>query len=132
MMLTFGKSENLAAAYGMAVTGSMTITGLMMILVFPHIRKMKWKLPFTVMVTCIAFTYFLATLSKIPHGAYWSLILAAVPFVTILIWRKGQQRLYDALRPLELETFLVSYEQIYRLGRNIAGTALQRCTKDIR
>ncbi|MHB9096695.1 MAG: KUP/HAK/KT family potassium transporter, partial [Syntrophales bacterium] len=127
MMLTFQKSENLAAAYGMAVTGSMTITSLMMILVFPHIRKMKWKLPFAVMVCCIAFTYFIATLSKIPHGAYWSLILAAVPFTTILIWTKGQKRLYDALRPLELETFLISYEQIYRLGRNIAGTALFFC-----
>ena len=124
MMLIFQRSENLAAAYGMAVTGSMTITGLMMILVFPHIRRMKWKLPFAVMVSCIAFAYFIATLSKIPHGAYWSLILAAVPFTTILIWTKGQRRLYDALRPLELQTFLISYEQIYRLGRNIAGTAL--------
>ena len=34
MILLFQKSENLAAAYGMAVTGSMTITGLMMILIF--------------------------------------------------------------------------------------------------
>ena len=69
----------------------------------------------------------LTTLSKIPHGAYWSLILAAFPFATILIWTKGQQRLYDALRPLELKTFLVSYEQIYRSGRTIAGTALFFC-----
>jgi KUP system potassium uptake protein len=127
MMLTFQKSENLAAAYGMAVTGSMTITSLMMILVFPNIRKMKWKLPFAVMVSCIALTYFIATMSKIPHGAYWSLILAAVPFITILIWTKGQERLYDALRPLEIKTFLISYEQIYRLGRTIAGTALFFC-----
>ena len=118
MMLTFQKSENLAAAYGMAVTGSMTITSLMMILVFSHIRKVKWKLPIAVMVSCIAFAYFIATLSKIPHGAYWSLILAAIPFTAILIWTKGQQRLYDALRPLELKTFLISYEQIYRNGKN--------------
>jgi len=127
MMLAFQKSENLAAAYGMAVTGSMTITSLMMILVFSHIRKMKWKVPIAVTVSCIALTYFIATLSKIPHGAYWSLILAALPFIAILIWMKGQERLYDALRPLDLETFLISYEQIYRLGRNIAGTALFFC-----
>ena len=127
MMLTFEKSENLAAAYGMAVTGSMTITSLMMILVFSHIRKVRWKLPIAVVVSCIAFAYFIATLSKIPHGAYWSLILAAIPFASILIWTKGQQRLYDALRPLELKTFLVGYEQIYRKGRTIAGTALLFC-----
>jgi KUP system potassium uptake protein len=127
MMLAFEKSENLAAAYGMAVTGSMTITGLMMILVFSRIRKVRWKLPIAIAVSGIAFAYFIATLSKIPHGAYWSLILAAVPFTAMVIWTKGQQRLYDALRPLELSTFLLSYGQIYRNGRTIAGTALFFC-----
>ena len=127
MMLAFRQSENLAAAYGMAVTGSMTITSLMMVLVFSHIRKMKWKRPIAAMVSCIAFTYFIATLSKLPHGAYWSLILAAIPLTAMLIWTKGQQRLYYALRPLEFKTFLISYEQIYRMGRTIPGTALFFC-----
>jgi KUP system potassium uptake protein len=127
MILIFQKSENLAAAYGMAVTGSMTITGLMMILVFSQIKKMKWKLPIAIIVTSIAFMYFVATLSKLPHGAYWSLILAAIPLTMILVWTKGQKRLFKSLRPLDLETFLISYEQIYAKGRNIAGTALYFC-----
>jgi KUP system potassium uptake protein len=127
MMLAFRQSENLAAAYGMAVTGSMTITSLMMVLVFSHIRKVRWKLPIAVGVSCIAGTYFIATLSKIPHGAYWSLILAAIPLIAMLIWTKGQQRLFHVLRPLEMKTFLISYEQIYRMGRTIPGTALFFC-----
>lgn len=127
MILIFQKSENLAAAYGMAVTGSMTITGLMMTMVFSQIKKWKWKLPIAILVSGIAFTYFLSTLSKLPHGAYWSLILAAVPLTLILIWTRGQKRLYNSLRPLDLETFLISYEQIYAKGRNIAGTALYFC-----
>jgi KUP system potassium uptake protein len=127
MILIFQKSENLAAAYGMAVTGSMTITGLMMIMVFSQIKKMKWKLPFAVIVSGIALTFFIATLSKLPHGAYWSLILAAIPLSLILIWTRGQKRLFASLRPLDLETFLISYEQIYAKGRNIAGTALYFC-----
>lgn len=127
MMFIFQKSENLAAAYGMAVTGSMTITGLMMILVFAHIKKMKWKLPVAIVVSGIAFAYFLSTLSKIPDGAYWSFILASIPFIVILVWTKGQIRLYNSLRPLEMKTFLVSYGQIYAKGRNIAGTALFFC-----
>jgi KUP system potassium uptake protein len=127
MMLIFQKSGNLAAAYGMAVTGSMTITGLMMILVFSQIKKLRWKFPAAVIVTGIAFTYFLATMSKLPHGAYWSLILASIPFASILIWTKGQARLYDAMRPLDFSTFLISYEQIYAKARNIAGTALFFC-----
>ena len=127
MILLFQKSENLAAAYGMAVTGSMTITGLMMILIFSQIKKMKWKLPAAVFITGIAFAYFLSTLSKLPHGAYWSLILAAVPLTTILIWTKGQKRLFKALRPLDWETFFISYQQIYAKGRNILGAALFFC-----
>jgi KUP system potassium uptake protein len=127
MMLIFQKSGNLAAAYGMAVTGSMTITGLMMILVFSQIKKLRWKFPIAMIVTGIAFTYFVATMSKLPHGAYWSLILASIPFVAILIWTKGQARLYDAMRPLDFSTFLISYEQIYAKARNIAGTALFFC-----
>jgi KUP system potassium uptake protein len=127
MILIFQKSENLAAAYGMAVTGSMTITGLMMILIFSQIKKMKWKLPVAVIVTGTAFTYFISTLSKLPHGAYWSLILAAVPLTLMLIWTRGQKRLYKSLRPLDWETFVISYEQIYAKGRNITGTALYFC-----
>jgi len=127
MILIFQKSENLAAAYGMAVTGSMTITGLMMVMVLGQLKTERWKLPFAVIVSCIAFIYFLSTLSKLPHGAYWSLILAAIPLTIILIWTKGQKRMFSALRPLDFETFLISYEQIYAKQRNIAGTALYFC-----
>lgn len=127
MMLIFQKSENLAAAYGMAVTGSMTITSLMLILVFAHLKKMKWKLPVAVVVCGIAFAYFISTLSKLPDGAYWSFLLASVPFIVILVWTQGQKRLYRSLRPLELKTFLVGYGQVYSKGRNIAGTALFFC-----
>jgi KUP system potassium uptake protein len=66
----------------------------------------------------------MACLNKIPHGGYWSIILASIPFVTILIWTWGQRALYRALKPLDLETFLLSYEQIYANEKNISGTAL--------
>jgi KUP system potassium uptake protein len=122
IMIIFRKSANLAAAYGMAVTGSMTITSIMMIMVFSRTRK-KWKVPIAMAVCCVDLLYFISTFSKIPHGAYWSLILASFPFVTILLWRNGQRNLYRALKPLDIDTFLVSYEQIYAKGR-IAGTGL--------
>jgi KUP system potassium uptake protein len=123
IMLNFRRSANLAAAYGMAVTGSMTITGIMMILVFSHTTK-KWKVPIVATVTIIDILYLISTFSKIPHGAYWSIILASIPFVVIIIWTRGQRALYSALKPLDLETFLLSYEQIYAKGKNIPGTGL--------
>lgn len=122
IMLIFKKSENLAAAYGLAVTGTMTITGIMMIMIFSRTMK-KWKVPIALFVTVIDFAFLIATLHKLPHGAYWALILAALPFAAILIWTNGQRALYKALRPLDMETYLMSYEQIYKKG-HIAGTGL--------
>ena len=123
IMLIFRKSENLAAAYGLAVTGTMTITGIMMTMIFSHTTK-KWKVPFALLVTLVDLVFLLSNLNKLPHGGYWSLILAAVPLATIFIWTRGQRALYYALRPLDMETFMLSYRQIYGKGKNIPGTAL--------
>ncbi|RII27028.1 MAG: potassium transporter Kup [Geobacter sp.] len=123
IMVVFQRSENLAAAYGLAVTGSMVITGIMMIMIFSR-TTVRWKALVAALVTAVDLLFFSACLSKLPHGGYWSIILALFPFVTILVWTKGQRALYQALRPLDLETFLVSYEQIYAKGHNIPGTGL--------
>ena len=123
IMLIFRKSENLAAAYGLAVTGTMTITGIMMVMIFSRTKK-KWKVPLAVFITIVDFVFLFSNLYKLPHGGYWSLILASVPLVTILVWTRGQRALYQALRPLDLDTFALAYEQIYAKGRNIPGTGL--------
>lgn len=122
MMLVFQKSSNLAAAYGMAVTGSMTITALVMTLVF--YRKAKWKVPIVAMVAIVDLFYLVSTFYKFPHGAYWSLVIAAFPLALILIWTQGQKRLGRLIRPLALDVFRTGYEQVYRKGKNIPGTGL--------
>jgi KUP system potassium uptake protein len=123
IMLIFQRSENLAAAYGLAVTGTMTITGIMMTMIYGRTRK-KWKVPFAVAITLVDIVFFVACMNKIPHGGYWSIILASLPFATILLWTRGQRALYRALRPLDIDTFLMSYEQIYAKDKNIPGTGL--------
>src|SRR6266702_1426295 len=123
IMLIFQKSENLAAAYGLAVTGTMTITGIMMAMIYAHTIK-KWKVPIAIFVTLVDLVFLISNLNKLPLGGYWSIILASVPFVTIIVWTRGQRALYRALKPLDMETFLISYEQIYGKGRQIPGTGL--------
>ncbi|MBT0651746.1 KUP/HAK/KT family potassium transporter [Geomobilimonas luticola] len=122
VMFLFRKSGNLAAAYGMAVTGSMTITAIMMMIVFANTTK-KWKVPIVAVIFLIDLLYLLSTFSKIPHGAYWSIILASIPLGTILIWTRGQKSLYRALKPLDLDTFMLSYQQIRAKGY-IPGTGI--------
>jgi KUP system potassium uptake protein len=86
--------------------------------------KKKWKVPIAILVTVADLVFLIANLNKFPHGGYWSIILASIPFVTILVWTKGQRALYRALRPLDFETFEMAYSQIYAKERNIPGTGL--------
>jgi KUP system potassium uptake protein len=94
----------------------------MMIMVFFHTTR--WKVPIAAAVCLIDFVYLTSTLTKLPHGAYWSLIIASIPFTVMLIYTKGQKKLFREMRPLELETFLLSYRQVYATGKTIPGTAL--------
>lgn len=123
IMLVFQKSENLAAAYGLAVTGAMSIDGLFMVAIF-SLGSQRWKMPIAIAVTCVDFLFLFSCLHKLPHGGYWSLVLASIPLGTMIIWTKGQRALYRALQPLDMETFLISYEQIYARDKNIPGIGL--------
>jgi KUP system potassium uptake protein len=123
IMMVFKSSEHLAAAYGLAVTGTMTITGVMMTMIYARTTR-KWKVPIAILVTLVDLAFLIANLNKFSHGGYWSLVLAAIPFITILVWTKGQRALYLALRPLDFDTFELAYNQIYAKGKNIPGTGL--------
>lgn len=123
IMYVFKESHNLAIAYGIAVNGTMTITALMMTWIF-YSRKEYFKssIAFALIFTDIAFLF--ANMFKIPNGGYWSIIIALLPLTTIVIYTQGQKRLYKALKPLRLDTFLVSFNQIYKALPRIRGTAL--------
>ncbi len=123
IMLIFKKSEKLAAAYGLAVTGTMCITAIMMILIY-HIRKEKLSYITATFILFINIAFLIANFSKFSHGGYWSILIASIPFTIILIWQKGNKRMYKQLRPIDFETFIISYEQIYKKRRTIEGTCL--------
>ncbi|MCF8054951.1 MAG: KUP/HAK/KT family potassium transporter [Deltaproteobacteria bacterium] len=124
VIINFKNSSNLAHAYGLAVVSSMSITCLMMILVFYFTKASRWKILLAVALLAIDLTFLSAATHKIPQGAYWALIIAAVPLTTMLVWVRGQKMLFRSLRPLDLETFLVGYEQVYTDQAKIKGTAL--------
>ncbi len=123
IMLIFKKSEKLAAAYGLAVTGTMCITAIMMIMIY-RIRREKPRWITASVILLVNFAFLFANFSKFSHGGYWSIIIASIPFLVIIIWQRGNRRMYEQLRPTDLETFLISYEQIYKKGRTIPGTCL--------
>ncbi|MCX6693646.1 MAG: KUP/HAK/KT family potassium transporter [Methanomicrobiales archaeon] len=123
VLLTFGYSERLAGAYGLAVSGTMLITGIMMSVIFA-LRGQLFRCVAACGVTIVDAVFLSATLTKIPSGALWAILFAAVPFSIIMIYINGQKRLYRSLNPMPLEEFLRRYEAAYSSIRKIRGTAL--------
>ena len=123
VMYEFRESSKLAAAYGLAVTGTMTLTGIMMTWIF-YLRGNKHLAFISLLVALVDITYLLSNSYKIPHGGYWSIIIGIIPFSVILLYTKGQKILYKNLRAVPLEEFLKRYTLTYRTKNTIKGTAL--------
>jgi len=123
IMLEFRESSRLAAAYGLAVTGTMTITGVLMTAIF-YIKKKKILAFASLLITFVDIAYLGANFYKIPSGGYWSLILASIPFATIILYTKGQKRLYRMMNFMPLDEFLHKFKRVYASTEKIKGTAL--------
>jgi len=123
IMFEFKESSSLAAAYGIAVTGTMFITGIMMAFIF-YLKKKTLLSIISIFVASIDLIYFTSNIFKIPHGGYWSLILALIPFALIMLYTKGQKRLYRNMNFMPLEEFLHKFTRVYETTERIKGTAL--------
>lgn len=123
VILMFKESANLASAYGFAVTGTFTITGIMISTIF-LLRKKYFHFLIAIGLTLIDFAFLLATFSKIHTGAYWSIIIATIPLSLIILYIKGQEAMYKAINLMDKETFLNKYNKTYASVNKIEGKAL--------
>ncbi len=123
IILIFKASHNLAAAYGFAVTATMAVSTVFMLWIYTK-QKKKLKVVIASLVIIVNIAFLISVFTKIPHGGYWSIIIAAVPFAIIFIWTKGNRAIYRSFRSLPIDTYLVSYQQIYDSGKVLPGTAL--------
>ncbi|WP_332449500.1 KUP/HAK/KT family potassium transporter [Methanoculleus sp.] len=123
VMFLFQSSARLAAAYGLAVTGTMTITGILLTAILFH-RRLIIPGFIGIGVTLVDIAFLVAATSKIPAGAYVVLLIASVPLAVILIYRAGQNRVARSFRPMDLSAFLAMYRDLYREASKIRGTAL--------
>ncbi len=91
LALAFKKSDNLSAAYGMAVSTTMLLTTL---LLFNAMREVwRWPLPVAGLVALfflvVDLGFFGSNLLKIPDGGWVPLVLAAIIFTVMRIWHRG-------------------------------------------
>jgi KUP system potassium uptake protein len=123
IMIEFRESHRLAVAYGLAVTGTMTLTGIMMTWIFYLKGKIGISM-ISLFVTFVDLAFLLSNLYKIPHGGYWSIIIGAIPFFIIVLYTNGQKKLYRVLKPVPIGEFLERYNLAYKSMNKVKGTSL--------
>lgn len=112
LVLSFKSSGNLAAAYGIAVTGDMVITTLLAGIVFHHLwgwSKVRTGALVLLFLT-IDLSFFSANVLKIPDGGWVPLVLAIIIFTLMLTWKTGRSHLYTRLKneAMALEPFVAA------------------------
>ncbi|TCZ54272.1 potassium transporter Kup [Roseicella aquatilis] len=115
LVLSFHTSDNLAAAYGIAVTGTFVCTSSLAILVFR--RKFGWP-AFAVAAVFVPLllidsAFFFSNVLKIPEGGYVPLVLGAGLFILMHTWKRGRELLFSRFRQdsLPLKSFLARLPQ---------------------
>jgi KUP system potassium uptake protein len=128
LVIGFGSSTKLASAYGIAVTGTITVDTILFLVVA---RKL-WHKPSWAVLSggAIFFTVDLAFLTanftKVEHGGWFPLSVGIVVFAILSTWRRGSARVSAARLKEEgpLETFI---EELHRMDPPVArveGTAV--------
>ena len=100
LLFTFQTSSSLAAAYGIAVTGSMFVDSL---LAWFIVRKLwKWSAPLSLLIisplVALDLVFMTSNLLKIPPGAWMPIALGAVLLLIMWTWVRGSQILSDKTR----------------------------------
>jgi KUP system potassium uptake protein len=112
LVLAFRTSDNLTAAYGIAVTGAMFIDTCLLAVVLTALWKWsKWvSIPLLALFALVEAGYFSANLLKVPSGGWVPLLIGFIAFTFLTTWAKGRQLLARQLKRGEIppELFIKS------------------------
>lgn len=126
VVLTFKTSSSLAAAYGIAVTGTMLITTAL----FFVVARVNWRWPLplalgiTLLFGVIDTAFFAANIHKVADGGWLPLVMGMIIFTLMSTWKQGRDILFKRLREqaLPLDDFIHNLEA-YPPAR-VEGTAV--------
>jgi KUP system potassium uptake protein len=125
LVVGFRESGRLASAYGIAVTGTMLITSVMLGVMMLYVWR--WNRVLAVAITGLFLlvdgAYFASNITKIPDGGWFPLLVAAVSFTVLTTWAKGRQLMRDRLQSsaLPLEVFIKS---VTKSVHRVRGTSV--------
>ena len=125
LVLGFRNSSNLAAAYGIAVTGAMFIDGcLLAVVLFSLWKWPPWAaVPLLALFYVVDMAYLGANLVKVPDGGWFPLLIGIIAFTFLTTWAKGRKLLAAQMRETEIpaEVFIGSAVQS---ATRVRGTAV--------
>ena len=126
IVLGFKSSAALGAAYGIAVTGTMSITTLL----FAVVARTRWNWPLwqvvslTVFFFVVDFAFLGANVIKIAAGGWVPLALAAALLLLMTTWKRGRLALQELLQRAGLPLDLMLDELGRRPAPRVPGTAV--------
>jgi KUP system potassium uptake protein len=125
LVFGFGESSNLAAAYGIAVTGTMFISTCM---VGVLIRRV-WQWPiwavalFELTFLTIDGLYFASNLTKVPDGGWFPLLVAVIVFVLLTTWSQGRKLMLERMREAAMP-IRIFIDSAANSATRVSGTAV--------
>jgi len=126
LVLGFGSSSNLAAAYGVAVTGTMIVTTVLAYFVVRRIWG--WGAISATLVIgvflLVDLSFFAANAVKVLEGGWFPLVVGVIVYILLSTWKRGREVLFERLRPgaIALEPFIHSITEHPPL--RVPGTAV--------
>jgi KUP system potassium uptake protein len=125
LVIGFGESDELAAAYGIAVIGAMTIDTLLLGAVARRVWRWPAALAFALLLflLMVDLTFLSANAPKVLEGGFVPLIIAGAVTAIMTTWRRGRQALFRRLSAegLSLRSFLARLPQS---AARVRGTAV--------
>ena len=110
LVLGFQTTDNLAAAYGIAVTGDMVITSVLATFVAAKSWGWGWgrSIALFAVFLSVELTFLFANILKIPHGGWFPLVAGAMIFLVMTTWKRGGQLLTERTsgEAIELVSFI--------------------------
>ncbi|MFC5300140.1 potassium transporter Kup [Azospira restricta] len=126
LVLGFKSSNNLAAAYGIAVTGDMVITSLLATVVVAKVWGWGWNKAIALFAAFLSveLVFLAANILKIPDGGWFPLVAGAAVFVLMTTWKRGRQLLNDRLQgeAIHLDAFIDAL--LAGMPTRVPGTAV--------
>lgn len=103
LVFAFGSSVKLAGAYGMAVSGALAIDTILFVVVMRSLWHRSWRIITLALAvfSSVDAVFVISNLSKIDHGGWVPLALAAAIFLVITSWIEGQHIIRGERKLLE-------------------------------